>query len=124
MLWGMPSQCVAPPPPANACCTVQVYSAMMALGLSACICYLGTQLAVLWGIPSQSITIITGITVTAATLLSKQLAPLAPSAEGLALLMMQVGLRVAAGGVLGEGCFAGPIWGGGLLHASQSIIMM
>lgn len=63
---------------------------MMALGLSACICYLGSQLSVLWGMPSQSITIITGLTVTAATLLPQQLAPLAPSAEGLALLMMQV----------------------------------
>jgi hypothetical protein len=95
---------------------LQVYSAMMALGLSSCICYLGTQLSVLWGMPSQSITIITGITVTAATLLSKQLAPLAPSAEGLALLMMQVGWREA---VFGGRCLAGPMavcglfWGGG-----------
>lgn len=70
--------------------SMQVYAGMMSLGLSACICYLGTQLSVLWGMPSQSITIITGITVTAATLAAKQLAPLAPSAEGLALLMMQV----------------------------------
>jgi hypothetical protein len=69
---------------------MQVHAGMMSLGLSACICYLGTQLSVLWGMPSQSITIITGITVTAATLGAKLLAPLAPSAEGLALLMMQV----------------------------------
>lgn len=64
---------------------------MMALGLSALICYTATQLAALWGMPSQSITLITGLTVAAATLLPRQLAPLAPSAEGLALLMMQVG---------------------------------
>jgi hypothetical protein len=69
---------------------LQVYAGMLSLGLSACICYLGSQLSVLWGMPSQSITIITGITVTAATLAAKHLAPLAPSAEGLALLMMQV----------------------------------
>jgi hypothetical protein len=64
---------------------------MTAVALSGCICYLGTQLASLWGAPSQSITVITGLTVTAATLLPKQLAPLAASAEGLALLLMQVG---------------------------------
>jgi hypothetical protein len=79
---------------------------MMALGLSSCICYLGTQLATLWSMPSQSITIITGITVAAATIMPKYLAPLAPSAEGLALLMMQVG----RGAVCVRVCVCGGGW--------------
>jgi hypothetical protein len=89
------------PPNALNLLPLQVYPAMMALGLSALICYTATQLAALWSMPSQSITIITGLTVAAATLLPRQLAPLAPSAEGLALLMMQVGWcesRVDMGG--------------------------
>ena len=86
---------------------------MMALGLSACICYLGTQLAGLWAMPSQSITIITGITVAAATILPKFLAPLAPSAEGLALLMMQVRGGAWGGGGLGtKGGLSGAGGGG------------
>lgn len=70
--------------------TWQVYGAMMSVGLSAVICYVGTQLAVAWGMPTQSITVITGLTLLLATLLPRQLAPLAASGEGLALMLMQV----------------------------------
>eukprot|EP00775_Hariotina_reticulata_P003199 gene3199-3476_t len=67
-----------------------VYGAMMSVGLSAVICYIGTQVAVTWGMPTQSITVITGLTLLLATLLPGQLAPLAASGEGLALMLMQV----------------------------------
>jgi hypothetical protein len=68
---------------------------MAAVALSAVICHLGTQLATAWAMPSQSITIITGITVALATLLPKQLAVLAASGEGLATILMQVWQAVA-----------------------------
>ena len=63
---------------------------MAAVALSATICYLGTQLAGALSMPSQSITIITGVTVTLATLFPTKLAVLATSGEGLATILMQV----------------------------------
>jgi hypothetical protein len=63
---------------------------MMSVGLSSAICYLGSQLAALWGMPSQAMSIITGLTLALASAAPKALAPLAASAEGLALMLMQV----------------------------------
>jgi hypothetical protein len=63
---------------------------MAAVALSATICYLATQVAAALSAPSQSITIITGITVALATLFPQQLGRLAAAGEGLAALLMQV----------------------------------
>ena len=63
---------------------------MAAVALSAAICYLATQLATAWSMPSQSITIITAITVGLATAFPNQLSTLASSGEGLAAILMQV----------------------------------
>jgi hypothetical protein len=62
----------------------------MAVGLSSAICYLGSSLAAAWGAPSQAMSIITGLTLALASAAPKLLAPLAASAEGLALMLMQV----------------------------------
>jgi hypothetical protein len=67
---------------------------MMSVGLSSAICYVGSQLAALWGMPSQAMTIITAFTLALASAAPKVLAPLAASAEGLALMLMQVGRAV------------------------------
>ncbi|KAG2485644.1 hypothetical protein HYH03_015616 [Edaphochlamys debaryana] len=69
---------------------IAVPEALAALSLSAAICYLGTSLARTWGAPGQAITIITGLTVAVATLFPRALAPMVPSAEGLAQILMQV----------------------------------
>ncbi|KAF6253824.1 hypothetical protein COO60DRAFT_1273492 [Scenedesmus sp. NREL 46B-D3] len=91
-----------PPPPAAASSSssgghggvggrnINVYAAMMAAGLSSAICYLGSQLAAAWGVPSQSMSIITALTLALASSAPRLLAPLAASGEGLALLLMQV----------------------------------
>lgn len=71
---------------------ISVPHGMMAVAISATICYLGTQIATAMHVSSQSITIITGLTVMAATAFPHLLAPLAPSAEGLAMILMQVGV--------------------------------
>jgi hypothetical protein len=70
---------------------------MMSVGLSSAICYVGSQLAALWGMPSQAMTIITALTLALASAAPKVLAPLAASAEGLALMLMQVGRCAGAG---------------------------
>jgi hypothetical protein len=75
---------------------------MMAVGLSSAICYLGSSLAAAWAMPSQSITIITALTLALASAAPKALAPLAASGEGLALMLMQVRGRKWG---LGEGFF-------------------
>jgi hypothetical protein len=72
-----------------------VYAGMMSVGLSSAVCYLGSQLAALWGMPSQAMTIITGLTLALASAAPRALAPLAASAEGLALMLMQVGRGAA-----------------------------
>lgn len=69
---------------------IHVPSGMAAVALSSVICYIGTQLATAWAMPSQSITIITGITVSLATAFPRALGTLAPAGEGLAALLMQV----------------------------------
>lgn len=68
----------------------QVYAATMAAGVSGVLCYVGTQLAAAWGVPSQAILITTTLTLAAATALPRLLAPLSHSAEGLSLMLMQV----------------------------------
>lgn len=69
---------------------VNVYSGGLALALAAAVCHVGTQLAAALGAPSQGVTIITAITVALATAAPRPLGALAPSAEGLATLLMQV----------------------------------
>jgi hypothetical protein len=63
---------------------------MSAVALSAVICYLGTQLAALWAAPSQSITIITAMTVGLATAFPRVMGGMAAAGEGLAAILMQV----------------------------------
>ena len=65
--------------------------ALAALSVSAGICYVGVAAARTWGVPGQAITIITALTVALATLAPRRLAPLVPSAEGLAQILMQAG---------------------------------
>lgn len=102
----------APPPAICRLLLVQVYAAMLSTGLSACLCYLGSQLSAAWCMPSQSITIITALTLLLASTIPKALEPLAPSAEGLALMLMQVGGQgsrqaPSGGGWPGSGAAAG-----------------
>ncbi|GBG00384.1 hypothetical protein Rsub_13136 [Raphidocelis subcapitata] len=70
--------------------TINVAHGMAAVALSSVVCHVGTQLAAAWGMPSQSITLITGITVALATAFPALLGRIAPSGEGLAVLLMQV----------------------------------
>ncbi|KIY99914.1 hypothetical protein MNEG_8047 [Monoraphidium neglectum] len=49
---------------------INVPQGMAAVALSSVVCYLGTQLATAWAMPSQSITLITGITVAEAVAFS------------------------------------------------------
>jgi uncharacterized membrane protein len=74
----------APPTP-----TIAVYEGTVALSLSVLLCHLGTQLAAALGAPSQALTAVTALSVAAATLFPQRLAPLAPSGEGLAAVIMQ-----------------------------------
>ena len=69
---------------------LQVLEAATGIALSSCICYLGQQLAVALGFPSASISIITILTVVLATCMPKTLAPLVPSSEGIAYILLQV----------------------------------
>lgn len=68
----------------------QVPHGMAALALSVSVCYLGTQAAAALAAPTQAITIITALTVALATAFPARLAPLVPSGEGLAMLLMMV----------------------------------
>ena len=68
----------------------QVLEAATGIALSACICYLGQQLAAAMGYPSASISVITILTVVLATCMPKRLAPLVPSSEGIAYILLQV----------------------------------
>lgn len=78
------------PTPNPVTSTPQVQSALLVLALSAAICHLGSCAASWLSAPDQSITFITAITVVLATLLPKMMAPLAVTAEGLAVVLMQV----------------------------------
>ncbi len=71
----------------------QVPQGMTAVALAAVICYLGSAASTALRAPSHSITIITAISVALATAVPKILEPLAPSGEGLAAILMQVGLE-------------------------------
>jgi hypothetical protein len=57
--------------------------------------------------PEQFITVITAITVLLATLMPARLAPLVPSAEGLAQILMQVGPCAAPTAAAGLGAAGG-----------------
>ncbi len=69
---------------------MQVSEGLAALSVSALVCYTAAWLARSWGASGQAITFITAISVALATLLPGRLAPLVPSAEGLAQILMQV----------------------------------
>ncbi|GLC33754.1 hypothetical protein PLESTB_000112100 [Pleodorina starrii] len=69
---------------------ITVPEALAALSLSAAVCYVSVSAARCWGIPGQSISLITALTVTLATAAPRLMAPLVPSAEGLAQLLMQI----------------------------------
>lgn len=71
-------------------CCAQVFEALASLLLSACICHAASCISKALGVPTQFITIVTALTVTLATLLPTQLAPLVESAQGLAQILMQV----------------------------------
>lgn len=70
--------------------TLQVLEAATGIALSSCICYVGQQLAVAMGYPSASISVITLLTVILATCMPQRLAPLVPSSEGIAYILLQV----------------------------------
>lgn len=80
---------VTPSTPSPPTPTIAVYEGTVALALSVLICHLGTQLATALGSSSQALTAITALSVAAATLLPRLLAPLAASGEGLAAIIMQ-----------------------------------
>ncbi|GIM12969.1 hypothetical protein Vretimale_16155, partial [Volvox reticuliferus] len=67
-----------------------VPEALAALSISASVCYIAVSAAKVWGMPGQAITIITALSVALATAVPRLLAPLVPSAEGLAQLLMQI----------------------------------
>ena len=69
---------------------ITVLNGATAIALSACICALGTSLAASIGYKGGSITIITAITVLLATIAPRLLAPVIPSGEGLAAILMQL----------------------------------
>ncbi|GIM12970.1 hypothetical protein Vretimale_16155 [Volvox reticuliferus] len=71
---------------------ITVPEALAALSISASVCYIAVSAAKVWGMPGQAITIITALSVALATAVPRLLAPLVPSAEGLAQLLMQVWL--------------------------------
>lgn len=72
---------------------LQVLEAATGIALSSCICYVGQQLAIAMGYPTASISVITIITVVLATWMPKRLAPLVPSSEGIAYILLQVVAR-------------------------------
>ena len=76
--------------PSHNSLNAQVLEAATGIALSACICYLGQQLAAAMGYPSASISVITLLTVVLATCVPKRLAPLVPSSEGIAYILLQV----------------------------------
>lgn len=68
---------------------LQVLEAATGIALSTYLCYLGQQIAAAIGFPSASISVITLLTVLAATLFSKQLSPFVASSEGVAYILLQ-----------------------------------
>ncbi|GAX86288.1 hypothetical protein CEUSTIGMA_g13700.t1 [Chlamydomonas eustigma] len=69
---------------------IQVESGLLALAFSVTICYLSYTISQAMGIAGQFITVTTAITVILATALPTALAPLAPSAQGMAQILMQI----------------------------------
>lgn len=70
--------------------TITVLHGATALALAAAICFAGTSIAAALRYKGGSITVITAITVTLATLFPRLLAPLRASGEGLAAILMQL----------------------------------
>ncbi|KAL4435946.1 hypothetical protein ABPG77_000708 [Micractinium sp. CCAP 211/92] len=70
--------------------TITVLHGATALALASAICFVGTQVAAAMRYKGGSITVITAITVTLATLFPRLLAPLRASGEGLAAILMQL----------------------------------
>ena len=69
---------------------LQVLEGLTALCMSVVICFLGTSAAAAYSMSSQSITVITGITVCLATVVPRVLAPYIHAGERLAGMLMQV----------------------------------
>ncbi|PRW59633.1 putative membrane -like [Chlorella sorokiniana] len=70
--------------------SITVLHGATALAVAAAICFAGTQIAQALRYKGGSITVITAITVTLATLFPRLLAPLRASGEGLAAILMQL----------------------------------
>jgi hypothetical protein len=73
---------------------VQVLEGSVAIALSATICAAGVALAKRLGFQGGSITCITAIVVALATMFPSWVGALAPSGEGIAIILMQVTLPV------------------------------
>ena len=71
-----------------------------ALAVAFGVCFAGSELAAALGFPGATISVVTGLTVAAATAVPGLLQGLVPSAEGLACIILQV---LTALGVLGSG---------------------
>jgi hypothetical protein len=71
-------------------CILQVLEAATGIALSTFLCYLGQQFSIAIGYPSASISVITLLTVVAATLFARQLNPFVSSSEGVAYILLQV----------------------------------
>lgn len=71
--------------------SINVLHGATAVALSAAICYAGHSIAAAINYKGGAITVITALTVTLATMAPKVVAPLIPSGEGLAAILIQVG---------------------------------
>lgn len=69
---------------------IDIYNGAAALAVSAILCTLGTSIAKAIGYRGGSITVITALTVFLATAAPRIVAPLIPSGEGLAAILMQL----------------------------------
>lgn len=69
---------------------IDVYNGAAALAVSAILCTLGSSIAKAIGYKGGSITVITALTVALATSAPRLVAPLIPSGEGLAAILMQL----------------------------------
>jgi uncharacterized membrane protein len=69
---------------------IDVYNGAAALAVSAILCTLGSSIAKMIGYKGGSITVITALTVALATSAPRLVAPLIPSGEGLAAILMQL----------------------------------
>lgn len=102
--------------------TVTVLHGATALALAAAICFAGTQAAAALKYKGGSITLITAITVTLATLFPRLLAPLRASGEGLAAILMQA--RCVAAGLDLLGFELGWLWSSGDITSIHCLVSL